>query len=152
MNVQFKTGDNFRALYADSCAALGLETGATVTANVELSTGTSIRVFAERDRALRLCQIAKGSTVCARVIAAFGTYNQAVFTEDDMVVVPETESGLNQRHTQREYGKQKSVKGKSLILCCSSRSVNRPCALKVDDEGPGYTRALAAFMKGHVRP
>jgi hypothetical protein len=92
--VQFVTRGAFHAAYADSCSALGLEIGATVVDSLQLSTGTNMRIFAERDTALKLCRIAQGNTICANAITAFGAYDQVAYTDDEAVLSRETEIGL----------------------------------------------------------
>jgi hypothetical protein len=92
--IQFVVRGTFRAAYADSCSALGLEVGATFVDSVKLSTGIDVRVFAERDVALKLCRIAKGSTINANTVTAFGTYQDVFFADDDVVLKHETELDL----------------------------------------------------------
>ncbi|MGA2716429.1 MAG: DUF4062 domain-containing protein [Bryobacteraceae bacterium] len=92
--IEFATRGSFHSAYPDACSALGLEIGATVVDNVKLSNGIDMLVFAERDLALKLCRIPKGSIVQASAVTAFGAYQQVFFTEDDAVVKPDTEIGL----------------------------------------------------------
>jgi len=92
--IEFATRGNFTAAYPDSCSALGLEIGATVVDNLKLSTGIDMRIFAERDIALKLCKIPKGSTIQANAVTAFGTYREMFFTEEEMISKPDTEMGL----------------------------------------------------------
>lgn len=92
--VQFITAAGFHAAYANSCSALGLEIGATVVDSLRLSAGMTMRIFGERDIALKLCRIVKGSAVCANAITAFGTYVEVHYTEDEPVLSRETEAGL----------------------------------------------------------
>jgi hypothetical protein len=92
--IEFATRGNFAAAYPDSCSALGLEIGATVVDSLKLSAGIDMRIFAERDIALKLCKISKGSTIQAHAITAFGTYQEMFFTDEEMVSKPDTEMGL----------------------------------------------------------
>jgi hypothetical protein len=92
--VQFVSRATFRAAYPDSCSALGLEIGATVFDNLPLSSGITVSIFGERDIALKLCRIAKGSKICANAVTAFGAYNQVAYTEDEAVLTRETETGI----------------------------------------------------------
>ena len=91
--IEFATRGSFQAAYPDSCSALGLEIGATVVDSLKLNTGMDMRIFAERDLALRLCKVTKGSTIRANAVTAFGTY-QEVYFADDIVLKPDTELGL----------------------------------------------------------
>lgn len=92
--IQFPTRGNFQAAYPDACSALGLEIGATVVDGLKLSTGMDMRIFAERDLALKLCRIPKGSIIHANAVTAFGTYKEVFFSDDDIVMKPDTEIGL----------------------------------------------------------
>ena len=51
-------------------------------------------LFAERDVALKLCRIPKGRVVQASAVTAFGAYREVFYTDDDVVVKPDTEIGL----------------------------------------------------------
>jgi hypothetical protein len=60
-------------------------------------------LFAERDIALKLCRIPKGSTVQASAVTAFGTYPEVFFTGEDAVLKSDTEIGLViERYNTRE--------------------------------------------------
>lgn len=92
--IEFATRGNFQAAYPDACSALGLEIGATVVDSVKLSTGMDVRLFAERNIALKLCGAPKGSTIQANAVTAFGTYKEVFFTDDEIILKPDTEIGL----------------------------------------------------------
>lgn len=92
--IEFVSRGSFHSAYSDACSALGLEIGATVVDSLKLSTGIEMRLFAERDVALKLCRMPKGSVVQASAVTAFGAYQEVFFTEDDVVVKPDTEIGL----------------------------------------------------------
>jgi hypothetical protein len=92
--IQFTTRKTFHSAFAEACFALGLEIGATVVDKLALSTGLAIQIFAERELALELCKIPKGSTITANAVTAFGAYNQPCFVDDDIVLTRETELGV----------------------------------------------------------
>ena len=92
--IEFVNRSSFHSAYPDACSALGLEIGATVVDSLKLSTGIDMLLFAERDVALKLCRIPKGSVVQASAVTAFGAYREVFYTDDDVVVKPDTEIGL----------------------------------------------------------
>ncbi len=92
--IEFVTHDAFRTAFPEECKALGLESGATVVASANSSTGTHLRVFGERDTALALCRLAKDTRVQARAVTAFGVYTRVDWGEHGPISTPDTESGL----------------------------------------------------------
>jgi hypothetical protein len=87
--------NTLRSAFPEDCAALHLEHGATVATHVTIDSGQTFYVYGERDIALALHSLPKGSTVRAVANTAFGTCTQVLWT-DDSGPVPETraETGL----------------------------------------------------------
>jgi len=85
---------NVRAAFPEDCIALHLEHGATVASNVTIDSGQTFYVYGERDVALALLKLPKGSTVKARANTAFGTCTQAIWTDDGPIPETRAETGL----------------------------------------------------------
>ncbi len=83
----------FKAAFAEAARALGLEIGATVFDRVKFTNGGDERIFAERDVALTLCRLPKGTVIRAKAVTAFGIYDRIDYA-DEPVTTPETETGL----------------------------------------------------------
>jgi hypothetical protein len=83
-----------RAAFAEDCVALHLEHGASVASHVTIESGQTFYVYGERDVALALLKLAKGSTIRARANTAFGTCTQAVWTDDGPIPEVRAENGL----------------------------------------------------------
>ena len=94
VTIEFVNDGDFRSAFAGECAALGLETGACVSAYVTLSTGGRFHVFGERAVALALCRLPKNARIHARAITAFGAYKRVDWTDDGPMTTPEVETGL----------------------------------------------------------
>jgi hypothetical protein len=94
VTIEFGNDGDFRSAYAEACAALGLETGACVSAYVTLSTGSRFHIFGERAIALALCTLPKNASVQAWAITAFGAYKRVDWTDDGPMTTPEVETGL----------------------------------------------------------
>jgi hypothetical protein len=94
VTIDFVHDGEFRSAYAEECAALGLETGACVSAYVIVSTGSRFHIFGERAVALALCKLPKHARVQARAITAFGAYKRVDWTDDGPMTTPEVETGL----------------------------------------------------------
>ncbi len=93
LTVEFINNGSFRAAYAETSRALGLEIGATVFDKVGFADGSEQRIFAERDLALRLCKLPKGTVIQAQAVTVFGIYDRIDYI-DEPVATPETETAL----------------------------------------------------------
>jgi Domain of unknown function (DUF4062) len=94
VTVEFMHNGDFRSAFAEECAALGLEIGASVVTRAKVSTGDHFSIFGERDIALALCALPKKVRVHARAVTAFGAYKRVDWTDDGPVLTPEVETGL----------------------------------------------------------
>jgi hypothetical protein len=94
VTVEFLNNGDFRSAFAEECAALGLEMGASVVTRTTLSTGDHFSIFGERDVALVLCNLPKKVRVQVRAVTAFGVYQRVDWTDDGPVLTPEVETGL----------------------------------------------------------
>jgi hypothetical protein len=83
-----------RAAFPEDCVALHLEHGASVASHVTIETGQTFYIYGERDVALAMLKLAKGSTIMARANTAFGTCTQAVWTDDGPIPEVRAENGL----------------------------------------------------------
>lgn len=81
VTVAFMNNGDFRGAFAEECAALELEIGASVVARAKLSTGDHFSLCGERDVALALCKLPKKVRVQARAVTAFGVYKRVDWTE-----------------------------------------------------------------------
>ena len=93
LTIEFISKGEFKAAYSEAARALGLEIGATVFDRVKFTNGGDERVFAERDVALTLCRLPKGTVIRAKAVTAFGIYDRIDYV-DEPVATPETETGL----------------------------------------------------------
>lgn len=103
--IEFVTKGGFKAAFPEACRALGLEIGATVFDRVKFTKGGDERVFAERDHALTLCRLPKGTKIRARAVTAFGVYDRIDYL-DEPVGTPEVETGLVLRQILETSPKQ----------------------------------------------
>jgi Domain of unknown function (DUF4062) len=94
VTVEFINNGDFRSAFAEECAALGLEIGASVVTRAQLSTGDQFSLFGELDVALALCKLPKKVRVQVRAVTAFGVYKRVDWTDDGPVLTPEVETGL----------------------------------------------------------
>ena len=94
VTIQFVTRAEFRSALGEECKALGLEMGATVYDSLDLSNGIRIQIFAERDLALRICALPKGTVIRARAVTAFGVYSMVHYLDDGPEATYEAETGL----------------------------------------------------------
>jgi hypothetical protein len=85
---------NVRPAFDEDCAALRLEYGATITSLVRIDAGTSLNIHGERDIALALASLPKGSRVKAVANTAFGTYTQTAWGDDGPISETRGEKGL----------------------------------------------------------
>ncbi len=92
--IQFINPGDFRAVFSETCVALNLEAGASVSSHLKLSSGDTYYVFGENDLALALCKIPKMAKVMAKALTVFGSVKRADWTDDGPIVTLETESGL----------------------------------------------------------
>jgi len=83
-----------RAAFPEDCEALNLEHGATVASHVVIETGQSFYIYGERDMALALLKLPKGSVLKARANTAFGTCTSAIWSDDGPLPETRAESGL----------------------------------------------------------
>lgn len=83
-----------RSAFPEDCIALHLEHGASVASHVTIETGQSFYVYGERDVALALLRLAKGSTVKARANTVFGTCTEAAWTDEGPIPEIRAETGL----------------------------------------------------------
>jgi hypothetical protein len=93
ITIEFSMGV-LRSAYAEDCAALHLEAGATVASRVTIDSGQTFYVYGERDIAIALDSLPKGSTVRAVANTAFGTYTQVMWTDDGPIPEAHAETGL----------------------------------------------------------
>jgi Domain of unknown function (DUF4062) len=93
VTIQFSLA-NVRATMPEDCVALHLEHGASVASHVVIETGQTFYVYGERDIALSLLGLAKGSTVKARANTVFGICKQVIWTEDEPLPDIRAETGL----------------------------------------------------------
>lgn len=93
VTIEFQMKD-VRAAYPEDCIALHLEHGAAVTCYVNISWGQTFFVYGERDIALAMLRLPKGTTVKARVNTAFGTCMHALWTDDGPIRETRAETGL----------------------------------------------------------
>ncbi len=93
VTVQF-TLSNVRAAMPEDCVALHLEHGASVASLVTIDTGQAFYVYGERDMALALLRLARGSMIRARANTVFGTCRQVIWTEDEPFADIRAETGL----------------------------------------------------------
>jgi Domain of unknown function (DUF4062) len=94
VTVTFMNNGELRSAFAEECAALGLEIGASVVTRTQLSTGGHFSIFGELDVALALCKLPKKVRVHVRAVTAFGVYKRVDWTDDGPVLTPEVETGL----------------------------------------------------------
>jgi hypothetical protein len=93
ITIEFSMGV-LRSAYAEDCAALHLEAGATVASHVTIDSGQTFYVYGERDIAIALDSLPKGSIVRAVANTAFGTYTQVMWTDDGPIQEAHAETGL----------------------------------------------------------
>ena len=94
VTIEFLNDGDFRSAFAEECAALGLEMGASVSLYAMLGAGEGFRIFGERDVAITLCQLPNNLRVRAIAVTAFGVYQRVDWTDEGPVVTPELETGL----------------------------------------------------------
>jgi hypothetical protein len=94
VTIQFSLANNVRAAFPEDCVALRLEHGASVASQVVIETGQTFYIYGERDIALSLLRLARGSTVRARANTTFGICKQIIFTEDEPLPDIRVETGL----------------------------------------------------------
>lgn len=70
------------------------EHGATVASHVTVGSGQTFYIYGEREIALTLLSIPKGSTIKARANTAFGIARQFLFADDEPVAERRSETGL----------------------------------------------------------
>jgi hypothetical protein len=85
---------NVRSAFSENCEALHLEHGATVASSVVIDSGQTFYVYGEREIALQLLSIPKGSTIKARANTAFGVAKQFLFADDEPFAERRSETGL----------------------------------------------------------
>ncbi len=93
VTIEFQIG-NVRSAYSEDCEALRLEHGATVASHVTIDSGQTFYVYGEREIALKLLYIPKGTTIRARANTAFGISTQFLFADDEPVAERRSETGL----------------------------------------------------------
>lgn len=93
VTVEFQMS-NVRSAYTEDCAALHLEHGASVACHVIIDSGQTFYVYGEREIALALLSLPKGSTVKARANTAFGTCIQVQWGDDGPIPETRAETGL----------------------------------------------------------
>jgi hypothetical protein len=86
--------ENVRAADTNDCASLGLEHGASVASLAKIDLGQHVYVYGERDIALALIKLPKGSVIKARANTVFGTSISTTWTEDGPLAETQAESGL----------------------------------------------------------
>lgn len=74
--------DGFSSVPADTCKALRLEVGATVSDYTSLANGRAFHVYASGDLAERVLDIEKGSKVRAEAVTVYGTTSEVQYHED----------------------------------------------------------------------
>jgi len=85
---------NIRSAFDEDCTALRLEYGATVTTLARIDATTSLNVHGERDIALALAGMPRGSRVKAVANTAFGTYTQTAWGDEGPIPETRGEKGL----------------------------------------------------------
>ena len=93
VTIEFSLGA-IRSAFPEDCVALHLEHGASVASQVTIESGQTFYVYGERDIALALLRLAKGSTVKAIANTAFGICTQAAWTEEGPLPDIRSETGL----------------------------------------------------------
>jgi hypothetical protein len=93
ITIEFPMG-NVRSAFAEDCTALHLEHGATVASQVAIDSGQTFYIYGEREIALALLSVPKGSTVKARANTAFGTCIQVLWGDDGPIPETRAETGL----------------------------------------------------------
>ena len=93
VTIEFQIG-NIRSAFSEDCEALRLEHGATVASHVTIGSGQTFYIYGEREIALDLLSIPKGSTIKARANTAFGVARQFVFADVEPVAERRSETGL----------------------------------------------------------
>ena len=93
ITIEFSLAE-VRAAFPEDCVALHLEHGASVASHVTINSGQTFYIYGERDVALALLKLSKGSTVEARANTAFGTCTQVMWTDDGPIPETRAESGL----------------------------------------------------------
>ncbi len=85
---------NLRSAFPEDCVALHLEQGATVASQVTIDSGQTFYIYGERDIAIALNSLPKGSTVRAIANTAFGTCTQVQWTDEGPIPETRAETGL----------------------------------------------------------
>lgn len=93
VTIEFPIG-NVRSAYSEDCEALHLEHGATVACQATIDSGQTFYIYGEREIALKLLSMRKGSTVKARANTAFGIATQVIIADDEPVAERRAETGL----------------------------------------------------------
>ena len=93
VTIEFPIG-NVRSAFSEDCEALHLEHGATVACHVTIDSGQTFYIYGEREIALKLLSMPKGSTVKARANTAFGVAKQFVIADDEPFAERRSETGL----------------------------------------------------------
>jgi len=93
ITIEFPMG-NVRSAFTEDCTALHLEHGATVASQVSIDSGQTFYIYGEREIALALLSVPKGSTVKARANTAFGTCIQVLWGDDGPIPETRAETGL----------------------------------------------------------
>jgi len=95
ITIDFKL-NNVRAAFSQDCAALHLEHGATVASTVLIAPGKTFTIYGEREIALKLLSLPKGTMLRATANTVFGVSRQIMFSEedDDPIIERQAEKGL----------------------------------------------------------
>jgi len=93
VTIEFPMG-NIRSAFTEDCVALHLEPGATVACQATIDSGQMFYIYGEREIAIQLLSVPKGSSVKARANTAFGTTMQVLWTEDAPLPEMRAETGL----------------------------------------------------------
>ncbi|MGH6863563.1 MAG: hypothetical protein ACRECN_04720, partial [Methylocella sp.] len=93
VTIEFPIG-NVRSAFTEDCVALHLEPGATVACQTTIASGQTFYIYGEREVALELLTVLKGSIVKARANTAFGTTIQVQWTDDGPLPETRAETGL----------------------------------------------------------
>jgi len=93
VTIEFPMGA-IRSAFSEDCAALHLEHGATVACHVTIDSGQAFYIYGEREIALEMLSVPKGTRVKARANTAFGTYTQVLWADDGPIPETRGEPGL----------------------------------------------------------
>lgn len=93
VTIEFVMG-NLRSAFTEDCAALHLEHGATDACYATIDSGQTFYIYGEREIALALLSVPKGSTVKARANTAFGTCMTVMWADEGPIPETRAEPGL----------------------------------------------------------